>query len=102
MFENFIYWTDSTRQGVLKTDLYNNSQTVETIYRDRSLLKEPKAIKAYHYLRQPVGKYRISGYLIALMSAFGYVDEKILQSLFVIQLFTLKKLSCNDFKKKLF
>lgn len=55
MFENNVYWTDGTRQGVLKTDLYNNSQTVLTIYRDRSLLKEPRAIKAYHYLRQPVG-----------------------------------------------
>ncbi|XP_015909717.1 low-density lipoprotein receptor-related protein 2 isoform X1 [Parasteatoda tepidariorum] len=51
MFENNIYWTDGTRQGVLKADLYNTSN-VQTIYRDRSLLKEPKAIKAYHPLRE--------------------------------------------------
>lgn len=52
-FENRVYWTDSTRQGILKVDSYNSSANVETIYRDRAIPKEPRAIKAYHALRQP-------------------------------------------------
>lgn len=52
-FENRVYWTDSTRQGILKVDAYNSSAVVETIYRERSIPKEPRAIKVYHALRQP-------------------------------------------------
>ncbi|XP_013773508.1 low-density lipoprotein receptor-related protein 2-like isoform X2 [Limulus polyphemus] len=53
VFENYVYWTDGTRQGILRTHLFNNSEIVEPIYRDRTLLKEPKAIKSYHPVRQP-------------------------------------------------
>ncbi|RWS22675.1 low-density lipoprotein receptor-related protein 2-like protein, partial [Leptotrombidium deliense] len=52
-FENKIYWTDSTRQGVLKVDMYNASTSVDTIYRERGVPKEPRAIKTYTSLRQP-------------------------------------------------
>ena len=52
-FENKVYWTDSTRQGILKIDSYNSSSAVETIYRERSVPKEPRSIKSYHSLRQP-------------------------------------------------
>ena len=54
LFENHVYWTDSTRQGVLKTNIYNTTDAnVETIYRERRLIKEPRAIKSFHFLRQP-------------------------------------------------
>ena len=55
IFENHVFWTDSTRQGVLKTNIYNSSDAnVEAIYRERRLIKEPRAIKSYHSLRQPI------------------------------------------------
>ncbi|XP_022241765.1 low-density lipoprotein receptor-related protein 2-like [Limulus polyphemus] len=53
MFENYIYWTDETRQGVLKNHLFNDSDVTHIIYRDPTILKSPKAIKSYHPLRQP-------------------------------------------------
>lgn len=53
LFENHIYWTDSTRQGILKVDLYNASKPVDTIYREKGSPVEPRAIKTYHKLRQP-------------------------------------------------
>ncbi|XP_067141896.1 low-density lipoprotein receptor-related protein 2 isoform X5 [Centruroides vittatus] len=53
LFEDKVYWTDGTRQGVLKTDLYNNSDVAKVIYRDRSKMKEPKSIFPYHALHQP-------------------------------------------------
>ncbi|RWS16465.1 low-density lipoprotein receptor-related protein 2-like protein [Dinothrombium tinctorium] len=53
MFESKIYWTDSTRQGVLKVDMYNSTSAVDTIYRERGVPKEPRALKTYHALRQP-------------------------------------------------
>ncbi|UYV70471.1 hypothetical protein LAZ67_7003153 [Cordylochernes scorpioides] len=53
LFEDKVFWTDGTRQGVLRANLYNTSGEVVTIYRDRSLLKEPRAIKSFHRLRQP-------------------------------------------------
>lgn len=52
VFENVAYWTDSTRQGVLRLDMHNISD-IEVIYRERRLIKEPRGIKAVHSLRQP-------------------------------------------------
>ena len=51
--ENKIYWTDSTRQGILKIDMYNESSLPEPIYRDRKIFKEPRSIKIYHQVKQP-------------------------------------------------
>lgn len=55
-FENKVYWTDSTRQGILKIDSYNSSSSVETIYRERGIPKEPRGIRVFHALRQPTFK----------------------------------------------
>lgn len=54
LFESNVFWTDSTRQGVLKANIYNSTDpNVESIYRERRLIKEPRAIKSFHSLRQP-------------------------------------------------
>lgn len=53
-FENKVYWTDSTRQGILKIDASNTTNAVvESIYRERTIPKEPRGIKVWHALRQP-------------------------------------------------
>lgn len=52
-FENKVFWSDSTRQGILQIDFYNTSEPV-SIYRDKAIPVEPKGIKAFHFLRQPV------------------------------------------------
>lgn len=54
LFEDKVYWTDGTRQGVLQAKIFNNNDTVTIVHRDRQLSKEPGAIKSYHPLRQPV------------------------------------------------
>lgn len=51
--ENKIYWSDSTRQGILRIDMYNESSVPEPIYRDRKIFKEPRSIRVYHPVKQP-------------------------------------------------
>ncbi|KAF7489353.1 hypothetical protein SSS_07649 [Sarcoptes scabiei] len=53
VFENYAYWTDSTRQGVLRLNLYKTSD-IEILYRERTIVKEPRSIKSVHALRQPI------------------------------------------------
>ena len=53
VFENYAYWTDSTRQGVLRLNLYNNTD-IEILYRERKIIKEPRSIRTVHSLRQPI------------------------------------------------
>ena len=53
VFENYAYWTDSTRQGVLRLNLYNNSD-IAILYRERRIIKEPRSIHTVHSLRQPI------------------------------------------------
>lgn len=53
VFENYAYWTDSTRQGVLRLNLYNNSD-IDVLYRERRVVKEPRSIRTIHALRQPI------------------------------------------------
>lgn len=52
LFENRVYWTDSTKQGIMSVDKYESSSSIQSIYR-RNDLREPKAIKTVHSLSQP-------------------------------------------------
>ncbi|XP_022692321.1 low-density lipoprotein receptor-related protein 2-like isoform X2 [Varroa jacobsoni] len=54
LFENKIYWTDATKQGILSTHLFRNNDTTEIMYQDRFIIKEPGVIKAYHKVMQPM------------------------------------------------
>lgn len=52
LFENRIFWTDSTRQGVISVDKFEGNASVQVVYRIINL-REPKAIKTVHELSQP-------------------------------------------------
>ncbi|RXG68268.1 Low-density lipoprotein receptor-related protein 2 [Armadillidium vulgare] len=52
VFERQVYWTDSTRQGVLKVDKFNGKETIKSLYTNINSIKPPKAIKAVHEVLQ--------------------------------------------------
>lgn len=52
LFENRVYWTDSTKQGIMSIDKYEKSLSIQAIYRSREI-RDPKAIKTVHALSQP-------------------------------------------------
>ncbi|XP_046995596.1 low-density lipoprotein receptor-related protein 2 [Schistocerca americana] len=51
VFENRIYWSDSTKQGIVSVNKYEGTKSILDIYRMRDV-KEPKAVKAVHSLIQ--------------------------------------------------
>lgn len=57
MFESKIYWTDSTRQGVIRVDKYDGASSIHNVYRNLEKAQDPKAIKAVHGLMQPPGVF---------------------------------------------
>ncbi|XP_063861273.1 low-density lipoprotein receptor-related protein 2-like isoform X3 [Scylla paramamosain] len=53
MFESNVYWTDSTRQGVIRVPKFDGANSIHAVYRDSGKTQDPKAIKAVHALMQP-------------------------------------------------
>ncbi|KAF2885872.1 hypothetical protein ILUMI_20301, partial [Ignelater luminosus] len=53
LFENRIYWTDGTKQGIMSVDKYESSSSIQSIYRMRDI-RDPRALKTVHGLSQPV------------------------------------------------
>ena len=54
VFERGVYWTDNTKNGVLKVDKFKGKESITPIYSPTdNNPKEPIAIKAYHALSQP-------------------------------------------------
>ncbi|CAA9998006.1 unnamed protein product [Nesidiocoris tenuis] len=51
VFENRVYWSDGTKQGVMSVDKYEGSNSIQVIYKDREV-REPKAVKIVHPLVQ--------------------------------------------------
>ncbi|CAH1397949.1 unnamed protein product [Nezara viridula] len=51
VFENRVYWTDSTKQGVMSVDKYDGQNTIRMVYKNREV-REPKAVKIIHPLIQ--------------------------------------------------
>ncbi|KAI5717758.1 hypothetical protein M8J77_010754 [Diaphorina citri] len=49
LFENRIYWSDKTKQGILSVDKFDS--TIQTVYREKSV-QEPQAVKIVHALIQ--------------------------------------------------
>lgn len=58
MFERQVYWTDSTKQGVIRVDKFNGTDTMKQIYNNSDNVKNPKAIRAVHELLQRKGGLR--------------------------------------------
>lgn len=53
LFENRIFWSDKTKQGILSVDKFDSS--ISTVYRDKSV-QEPQAVKIVHALIQKPGE----------------------------------------------
>ncbi|XP_071451711.1 low-density lipoprotein receptor-related protein 2 [Hetaerina americana] len=51
VFENRIYWSDSTKQGIMSVDKFEGANSIQAVYRMRDV-REPKAVKVYHPLIQ--------------------------------------------------
>lgn len=54
VFENRVYWSDGTKQGVLSVNKYDPT-TVASVYKNRDI-KDPKSVKIVHSLVQREGK----------------------------------------------
>ncbi|XP_066250185.1 low-density lipoprotein receptor-related protein 2 [Euwallacea similis] len=50
LFENRVYWTDSTKQGVMSVDKFE-STSIQSVFRTKEI-RDPRAIKAVHPLAQ--------------------------------------------------
>lgn len=51
LFENRVFWTDGTKQGIMSVDKYESSSSIQSIYKMRDI-REPRGIKAVHRLNQ--------------------------------------------------
>lgn len=51
LFENRIYWSDGTKQGITSVDKFEGANSVQAIYKMKDI-REPKAIKIVHGLKQ--------------------------------------------------
>lgn len=52
LFENRVYWTDATKQGIMSVDKFEGSSSIETIFKAKDV-REPKGVIALHPLNQP-------------------------------------------------
>ena len=55
LFEDRVYWSDGTKQGIMSVDKYLGQNTIQVVYRKREV-REPKGVKAVHALVQLHGK----------------------------------------------
>lgn len=51
LFEDRVYWSDSTKQGVNSVNKYEGSSSIQAIYKTKDI-SEPKAITVIHSLKQ--------------------------------------------------
>lgn len=51
-FENRVYWTDATKQGIMSVDKYEGPSSIQVTYKAKEI-REPKGIIAVHALSQP-------------------------------------------------
>ncbi|KRF99553.1 uncharacterized protein Dwil_GK25551 [Drosophila willistoni] len=52
LFENRIYWTDATKQGIMSVDKFEGPSSIQVTYKAKDI-REPKGIIAVHALSQP-------------------------------------------------
>lgn len=51
VFENRLFWSDSTKQGVMSVNKYQGANSILAVYRQMNV-REPKAVKVLHGLIQ--------------------------------------------------
>lgn len=52
IFENRVYWTDATKQGIMSVDKFQGSSSIESIFKAKDI-RDPRAIITVHKLSQP-------------------------------------------------
>lgn len=52
LFENRVFWTDATKQGIMSVDKFEGSSSIQSIFKAKDI-REPKAIITVHALSQP-------------------------------------------------
>lgn len=52
LFENRVFWTDATKQGIMSVDKFAGQSSIQSIYKAKDI-REPKAIVTVHPLSQP-------------------------------------------------
>lgn len=55
VFENQVYWSDSTKQGIMSVNKYGGPSSIQTVFKNRDV-KDPKGVKIVHSLLQKFGK----------------------------------------------
>lgn len=56
VFENRIYWSDGTKQGIMSVDKYDGANSIQVVYKNKEV-REPKAVKIVDGLVQRHGKH---------------------------------------------
>lgn len=51
LFEDRVYWSDSTKQGISSVNKYEGSSSIQAIYKMKDI-RDPKAITVIHSLKQ--------------------------------------------------
>lgn len=52
LFENRVFWTDATKQGIMSVDKFQGPTSIQSIFKSKDI-REPKAIVAVHAFSQP-------------------------------------------------
>lgn len=52
IFENRVFWTDATKQGIMSVNKFEGTSSIQSIYKSKDI-REPKAIVTVHQLSQP-------------------------------------------------
>jgi hypothetical protein len=59
LFENHIFWSDGTKQGIMSINKYQGHNSIQVVYRKREV-REPKGVKAVHGLIQLYGNKHVA------------------------------------------
>lgn len=51
LFENRVFWTDATKQGIMSVDKFEGTSSIQSIFKSKDI-REPKAIISVHPLMQ--------------------------------------------------
>ncbi|XP_041779439.1 low-density lipoprotein receptor-related protein 2 [Anopheles merus] len=52
LFENRVFWSDATKQGIMSVDRFEGSSSIQSIFKAKDI-REPRALIAVHPLTQP-------------------------------------------------
>lgn len=69
VFENRIYWSDGTKQGIMSVDKYDGANSIQVVYKNKEV-REPKAVKIVDNLLQRHGMWPLSYFI-------DYIDNNI-------------------------